>query len=69
VAVTWRVLRALRPLVGPPHNHAHLIPKSHVPPRLPAACSPTKDGVDVGQKKWALVHSGFQFAVWEAQFD
>ncbi|EFN55550.1 hypothetical protein CHLNCDRAFT_31136 [Chlorella variabilis] len=35
----------------------------------PADWSPTKDGVDVGQKKWQLVHSGFQFAVWEAVFE
>lgn len=30
--------------------------------------SPTGDKVDVGQKQWKLVHSGFQFAVWEAVF-
>ena len=34
----------------------------------PLPCSPTTDKVDVGQKGWKLVHSGFQFAVWEAVF-
>ncbi|PSC74900.1 glycoside hydrolase [Micractinium conductrix] len=34
----------------------------------PADWSPTTDKVDVGQKGWKLVHSGFQFAVWEAVF-
>lgn len=34
----------------------------------PADWSPTTDKVDVGQKSWKLLHSGFQFAVWGAEF-
>ncbi|PRW34079.1 glycoside hydrolase isoform A [Chlorella sorokiniana] len=34
----------------------------------PADWSPNSDGVQVGQKEWRLVSSGFQYAVWEAVF-
>ena len=37
--------------------------------RLPCVpCSPAGDNLDVGQKGWKLLASGFQFAVWEATF-
>lgn len=32
----------------------------------PGDWSPTSDKVDVGQKEWKLLHSGPNFAVWEA---
>ena len=34
----------------------------------PANWSPGSDKVDVGQKEWALLHSGPNFAIWEAVF-
>lgn len=34
----------------------------------PGDWSPNSDGVQVGQKEWKLVSSGFQYAVWEAVF-
>lgn len=34
----------------------------------PASWSPGQDKVDVGQKEWKLVASGFNWAVWEAIF-
>ena len=34
----------------------------------PGDWSPTHDKLDVGQREWKLVASGFQWAVWEAIF-
>lgn len=34
----------------------------------PGDWSPTLDKVDVGQKEWKLLHSGPNFATWEAVF-
>jgi hypothetical protein len=32
----------------------------------PGSWSPTDDKNDVGAKQWKLLHSGVNFAVWEA---
>ena len=61
--------------VGCRLHTAELPPAAPMPiltPRsLRASCpcrSPASDNLDVGQKGWKLLASGFQFAVWEATF-
>lgn len=34
----------------------------------PAGWSPNEDKLDVGQREWKLLVSGFNYAVWEAVF-
>jgi alpha-amylase len=34
----------------------------------PADWSPKEDKIDLGQKDWKLLHSGPNFAMWEAVF-
>lgn len=55
---------------------SNCLPCSLLWPAAPAAAmkvgpgnwSPNDDKVDVGQKEWKLLTSGFNYAVWEAVF-
>jgi alpha-amylase len=50
------------------HLYAAVIDKKIAMKIGPASWAPSEDDMDIGQKNWVLLHSGPNFAVWEAVF-